>query len=65
MSWKAEVIADGSGNWCSNALRFSTKLEAEQYARDLSYRWTAVRDWRVVESEDAVNEPNRATVSVN
>jgi hypothetical protein len=65
MSWKAEVIADGSGKFCGNGLRFATKREAETYAADLASRWTSVREWRVVESGDAVNEPNKATASIN
>lgn len=56
MSFKVEVIADGSGQWCGNALRFETREQAERYARDLSSRWTAVREWRVVESPDPVTE---------
>src|SRR5215472_17469955 len=28
-SWKPEVIADSSGTWASNMLRFATKEEAE------------------------------------
>ena len=55
MSWKAEVIADGSGKFCGNGLRFATEEEAKIYAIDLSYRWTLVRDWRVVESDGPVN----------
>jgi hypothetical protein len=55
MSWKPQVIADSSGNWSGNALRFSTKEEAEANARDLMMRWTLVRDIRVVESDDPVN----------
>jgi hypothetical protein len=61
MSWKPEVIADSSGQWCSNSLRFATKTEAERYVADLSYRWTAVRDTRVVECDDPVTE--RSTLS--
>ena len=56
-SWKAEVIADNSGKWCSNALRFATKQEAEDYVLDLSWRWTLVRETRVVESDEPVNRP--------
>jgi hypothetical protein len=56
MSFKAEVIADSSGKWCSNGLRFATREEAEAYGLDLSLRWTAVRDYRVVESEDPVTQ---------
>lgn len=54
MSFKPEVIADSSGEWCGNALRFATRDEAERYVIDLSYRWTAVRDTRVIESDDPV-----------
>jgi hypothetical protein len=55
-SWKAEVIADSSGKWCGNALRFATREGAEVYALDLFSRWTAVKEWRVVESTDPVTE---------
>lgn len=54
MSFKAEVIADNSGEWVANALRFPTKELAEEYARDLMSRWTLVREWRVVKSKDPV-----------
>lgn len=54
-SWKPEVIADGSGQWCGNALRFATKEEAEANVRDLFGRWAMVRETRVVESADEVN----------
>jgi len=56
MSWKAEVIADGSGQWCSNALRFATREQAEAYLWDLADRWTAVRGMRATECEDVVTE---------
>jgi len=55
--WKVEVIADNSGKWVSNALRFATQAQAEEYAIDLSCRWTLVRETRVVESDDEVNNP--------
>lgn len=54
MSWKPEVIADGIGKWAGNALRFATKEEAEQNVEALMLRWWAVRETRVVESEDPV-----------
>jgi hypothetical protein len=47
---KVEVIADSSGEWVSNQLRFATKELAEAYGSDLSCRWTAVREYRVVEA---------------
>jgi hypothetical protein len=55
MSWKPEVIADSSGKWCSNALRFATREEAEANVQDLMMRWFAVRETRVVGSDDPVN----------
>ena len=54
-SYKAEVIADGSGKWAGNALRFATEDEAKTYATDLYRRWTLVLDTRVVESDEPVN----------
>src|SRR5713226_6511845 len=55
MSFKPEVIADTSGKWCGNALRFATREEAEANVRDLMMRWFAVRETRIVESDDPVN----------
>lgn len=55
MSFKPEVIADASGKWCGNALRFSTREEAEAQVLDLMMRWTSVRDTRVVQSDDPAN----------
>jgi hypothetical protein len=53
-SFKAEVIADNTGKWVGNALRFATPGEARIYVNDLMMRWTAVRDTRVVECNDPV-----------
>jgi hypothetical protein len=55
MSFKPEVIADSSGKWVGNALRFATRLEAQSCVEDLRRRWTLVTDIRVVESDDPVN----------
>ena len=55
MSFKPEVIADSSGQWCGNALRFATREEAEANIQDLMMRWFAVRDTRVVECDDPVS----------
>lgn len=54
-SFAPEVIADRSGNWTRNGLRFPTEGEAQQWLDDLICRWTAVRDIRVVPSDDAPN----------
>jgi len=55
MSWKPEVIADNSGKWAGNALRFATKEEAEAYLVNLKGRWLLVRDTRAVETSDPVD----------
>lgn len=55
MSYEPQVIADSSGKFVGNALRFATEQEAEVYVRDLSVRWTLVRETRVIESPDPVN----------
>ncbi len=57
MSWKPEVQTAGDGDaWSGNGLRFADKAQAEAWVEGLSYRWTAVKATRVVESEE---EPNR------
>ena len=55
MSFAPEVIADNSGKWAGNALRFATREEAEANVRDLMGRWMSVRETRVVESTDPIN----------
>ena len=54
-SYAPEVIADNSGKWVGNQLRFATMEEAEGYAADLAGRWTLVQETRVVMSSDPVN----------
>jgi hypothetical protein len=36
-------------DWTSNGLTFDTEAKAEAYSKDLAWRWTAVKKWRVVE----------------
>ena len=55
MSWKPEVIADNSGKWVGNALRFATEAEAKGNVAALQWNWTSVRETRVVESDEPVN----------
>lgn len=52
VSYRPEVQADATGIWYHNTLRFATRKEAEDQVRDLSMRWTAVRETRVVETDD-------------
>ena len=56
MSYKPEVQTAGDGDsWSSNAARFATAQEAQDYVYNLMFRWTAVSNTRVSESPDAVN----------
>lgn len=55
MSWKVEVVVDDSGEWVGDPLRFGSEQQALAYARDLEFRCSAVRDKRLVTSEDPVN----------
>jgi hypothetical protein len=55
MSWAPEVTTDSTGKFYGNALRFATKDEAEAQVKDLSFRWFAVRETRVIETDDPVN----------
>lgn len=54
-SFAPEVVADSSGNFYRNALRFATREEAEANARDLAGRWLLVTATRATESDDPVN----------
>lgn len=54
ISWAPQVIADNSGQWAGNALRFATKEEAEANVKNLEWRWYAVKETRVVPTQDPV-----------
>lgn len=54
-SFKPAVKVHPSDTWSYNALRFKTKEEAMQSARDLMGRWLMVTDYDAHESEDAPN----------
>ena len=51
-SFAVEVQTAGDSSWSTNGQRFTTAEGAKLYAKDLMMRWTAVTDWRVVESDD-------------
>lgn len=55
-SYAPEVIADASGKWAGNDLRFATAAEAAEWVEDLGRRWTLVRDTRVVGSGEPVKD---------
>jgi hypothetical protein len=55
MSWKPEIQTDSTGQWYGNSVRFATQEEADAYNLDLAWRWTAVRESRVIEVDSPVN----------
>lgn len=55
MSFKLGVKTPGDTEFVSNALVFETEKEAEDYGRDLFSRWMAVKETKVLTSEEAVN----------
>jgi hypothetical protein len=62
MSFKTQVVADYTGEWVGNGLRFATKEEAEGYGANLAGRWVLVRDIRTIEVDEPVSHVwNRKT----
>jgi len=55
VSWASEVIADSTGKWYRNALRFATEAEALASANELASRWYMVRATRAA---PAIERPN-------
>ena len=47
--FKIEVIADSSGKWAGNAMKYDSFNAAKDAAVDLAMRWLSVRKARVVE----------------
>ena len=54
-SYRPEVIADDSGKWAGNAMRFATEEEARRSVDSLARRWFMVTATRVVPSDDPPN----------
>ena len=50
--FKVEVRTGSDPKFYSNAMRYDTKAEAEEAARDLASRWLLVVDWRTVPATD-------------
>lgn len=55
MSYKVEVKTVNDSTWTGNGLYFETYSLADNYGFDLSCRWFAVEEYRVVESDQPVN----------
>ena len=63
-SYATEVIADDSGTWAGNGLRWPLTPEghkaATEHVADLMGRWLLVRETRVIESPDEPTEGVKA-----
>lgn len=58
MSFKPEVIADSSGKWCGNALRFPTGSPPRKRPKPRWLIWPVAGflcETRAVESDDPIN----------
>ena len=49
---KYKVEMHVGNEWSSNQMKFNTKEEAEEHAKDLFSRWTLPDKWRVVEVKE-------------
>lgn len=47
MSFKVEVKTANDLDWVGNGLLFPTEEQAQAYASNLEWRWTAIRETRV------------------
>lgn len=56
-SFKVEVQTDDSGRWYGNAARYWTHEAAQRAAENLFDRWTLVRKYRAVPSDDPPTMP--------
>jgi len=45
------TAGDPEDSWATNAMKYDTVEEAEEAAKDLFMRWTAVRFWRVMDAD--------------
>lgn len=55
MRFKLGVKTAGDSDWVTNALCFETEKEAEEYGKDLYSRWIAVKETKVLPSNEPIN----------
>ena len=54
VSFKVGVKTSGDTDWVCNALRFATEHEANEYGKDLDFRWMVRKELKTLPSGDAV-----------
>lgn len=54
--WRVDIQGPGETHWASNALRFETKEEAEEYAVQKSWSWFTMKGYRVVPTDHPQRE---------
>jgi len=54
MSWRAKFQTVKDGPYDGNAVRFATFQEAGYHAKRKAMKWTSVKNWLVMSSDDPV-----------
>lgn len=54
-SFKVSVLAENETDWADNGLRFFVLQDAEEYGANLKRRWTLLKRYVVVPTEDNPN----------
>lgn len=62
MAFLIEVVADASGKWAGNAMRYGDFQSAKDAAIDLANRWLLVTKARVVEFDEDENTVKKTVV---
>ncbi len=60
---QVNTYGDGEGVWTGNAIEHETYDAAEKAAKNLFGRWTAVKFWRVIDSEGVYRGSNLGDAS--
>jgi hypothetical protein len=54
-SFKVGVKTARDRDWVFNSVRFASREDAQAFGEGLAWRWLAVDQWEVQESEEAPN----------
>ena len=64
MFYKAWMFTAGDSKPATNGLLFRTREQADQYARELSYRWLAVTGWEIREATAEESERDSSSLEM-
>lgn len=57
---KVNTVTDRPDVWTGNAVEHDTAEAAEEAAKDLFFRWMAVKYWRVTDSDNNIIYSNKS-----